>query len=137
MVVGPCRGLALLLLHGPGLRGAGTKNSPAALSLPWSLQLGTASGPGPGVTLARLLEALLGDGVRLGGLWLLLLRHLADPPQSQPWCGLTCPSPGTGWLLRVGKAGPGRCRLDGKPEETHRAASPREGVGAFVRSQAL
>lgn len=130
MAVGTCPGLALLLLHRPGLSGAGTKNCSAAVLLPWSLQLGIASGPGPRATLAGLLEALLRDGVGLWGLPAASPEALSRSPlrtrldvdsPAQAW--------GTGWLRR--------CRLDGKPQEIHRATSPRQGVGPFMRSQAL
>lgn len=107
MVVGPCRGLALLLLQGPGLRGAGTKNSPAALSLPWSLQLGTASGPGPGVTLARLLEALLGGGVRLGGPLAASPEALSRSPSEPALVWTHLPEPGNR-LASEGGEGRGR-----------------------------
>lgn len=66
-MVGTWGGLALQLLHRPDPSGAETKNSPAAALLPWTLQLGTASGPGPRVPVAELLGALLrGRGEALG-----------------------------------------------------------------------
>lgn len=90
-MAGTCRGLALLLSHRPGLRGAGTKNSPAAALLPWSLRLGIASGPG-------LLEALLGDGARLRGLLAASPEALSGSPLR---ASLGVDSPAQAWGNRL------------------------------------